>query len=205
MYLTSFLCNNRLDKHGLIVAIMMTMTLDLRLAAVVQDITVTALDLLHMTVVVMNLDLRLADVIQGLHTALDLHQGFIIPLSQVLVRLEWSRFLQRITQLNNQVTIQVNIQANIQANTQVIIPVIIPVIFAGLSHLLLLGVLLGLEPLTNVHIHLVMTLRAVTNHGDVRRQLLLLLGIPLQLIPVTDGHMVHPVVIVLSVTVVIAL
>ena len=67
---------------------MMTMTLDLRLAALVQDLTMKALDL-HMTVVVMIVpDLRLAAVIQGLlHIALDL-QDFIIPLLQVLVRLE---------------------------------------------------------------------------------------------------------------------
>jgi hypothetical protein len=185
MYPTWFLCNNQLAKHALIVDMMMTMIL-------VQDPTMTA----RMTVVVMIVELRLA-VIQGLlHTALDLHQGFIIPLSQVLVRLEWSRFFQFPTQLNNQVTIQVNIQANIQ--------VIIPVIFAALIHLLLLlAVLLELEPLTNVHIRLVMNLQAATNHGGARRQLLLL-GIPL-LIRATDGHMIHPVVIVLSVAVVIAL
>lgn len=89
MHPTSFLCNNRLAEHGLVIAMMMTMTLDLRLAAIVQDLTVTALDL-HMTVVVMMvLDIRLAAVIQGLlHTALDLHQDFIIPLPQVLVHLE---------------------------------------------------------------------------------------------------------------------
>lgn len=84
-----FLCNNRLAEHGLVVAMMMTMILDLRLAALVQD-TVTRLHL-HMTVVVMIvLDVRLAAVvhIQGLlHTALD-HQDFIILLPQVLVRLE---------------------------------------------------------------------------------------------------------------------
>jgi hypothetical protein len=67
---------------------MTTMTLDL-----VQDLTVRALDLL-MTVVVMVVDLRLDAVIQGLlHTVLDLHQDFNIPL-QVLVHLEWSRFFQ---------------------------------------------------------------------------------------------------------------
>ena len=89
MHPTSFLCNNRLAKHGLVVAIMMIMTLVLRLATIVQNLTVKALDL-HKTVVVMIvLDLRLATVIQGLlYTALDLHQDFIIPLPQVLVRLE---------------------------------------------------------------------------------------------------------------------
>ena len=186
----------------------MTLTLDLRLAAIVQDLTVTVLDL-HMIVVVMMVDLRLDAIIQGLlHTTPDLHQDFIIPLPQVLVRLEGFRSFQRNTQVNNQVTIrvdiQVNIRANIQANTQVITPVITPVIFAALSHLLLLlGVLLELEALTDVHIRLVTTLRAATNHDGARRQLLL--GIPHQLITVTDGHMVHPVVIVLSVAVVIAL
>ena len=99
---------------------MMTMTLDLRLAALVQDLAVTALLVdLHMTVVVMIVELRLAAVIQGLlHTTLDLHQDFITLLSQVLVRLEWSRFFQRIIQLNSQVTIRVNILVNIQANIQ---------------------------------------------------------------------------------------
>ena len=89
MHPTSFLCNNRLAEHGLVVAMMMTMTLDPRLAAIVQDLTVKALDL-HMTVIVMIvLDLRLAADIQGLlHTALDLLQDFIILLPQVLVRLE---------------------------------------------------------------------------------------------------------------------
>ena len=89
MHPTSFLCNNRPAERGLVVGMMMTMTLDLPLAALVQDLTVTALDL-HMTVVVMMvLDIRLAAVIQGpLHTVLDLHQDFIIPLPQVLVRLE---------------------------------------------------------------------------------------------------------------------
>jgi hypothetical protein len=87
IHTTSFLCNNRLAEHGL-VAMMMTMTPDLRLAAPVQD-TVIALDLLMAVVVMIVLDLRLAAVIQGLHRiALDLHQGFIMPLSQVLVRLE---------------------------------------------------------------------------------------------------------------------
>ena len=186
---------------------MMTMTLDLRLAALIQDLK--ALDL-HMTVVM--IDLRLAAVIQGLHTALDLHQDFFIPLprTQVLFLLEWSRLFQRIFQVNNQVTIQVNIQVNIQLNIQANIQantqVIIPVIFAALSHHpLLLGVLLELEPLTNVHIRLVMILEAATKHDDVRRQLLLLLGTPLQLIPVSDGRMVHPVAIILSIAVVMTL
>ena len=187
MYPTLFLCINR---HGLIVPMMMIMTL--RFAALVQDHTVTALQI-HMTVVV---DLRLAVVIQGPR-----HRGFIIPLSQVLVHLEWSRFFQRISQLNNQVIIRVNIKVNIQANTQAIIPVI----FVALTHLLLLGVLLELGPLTSVHTRLVVSPQVATNHGDVRRQLLLLVGIPLQLIRVTDGHMVHPVAIVLAVAVVMVL
>ena len=177
MYPTSFLYNNR---HDPIVPMMMT-TLDLRFAALVQGLTVTVL-LRHMTVVV---DLLTA-VIQG-----PLHQGFIIPLSQVLVRLEWSRFYQRISQLNDQVIIQINIQANTQ--------VIIRLIFAALTHLLLLGVLLELGPLTSVHTPLMVSPQVATNHGDARRQLLLLVGIPLQLIRVTDGHMVHPLVIVLTV------
>ena len=68
----------------------MTMTLDLRLGPLVQDLTVTALDL-HMTVVIMIVELRLAAVVQGLfHMALYIHQGFITPLSQVLVHLECS-------------------------------------------------------------------------------------------------------------------
>ena len=87
MYPTSFLCNNRLAKRGLIIAMMMTMTLDL-----VEDITMRALDL--MAVVVMIVDLRLDAVIQGLlHIVLDLHQDPNTP-PQVLVHLEWSRFLQ---------------------------------------------------------------------------------------------------------------
>ena len=65
MYPTWFLCNNRLAKHGLIVTMMMTMTLDLRLAAIVQDLTVTALDL-HM-IVDMIVDLHLASGIRGLY------------------------------------------------------------------------------------------------------------------------------------------
>lgn len=86
MHPTSFLCNNRLAEHGLVA---MKMTMTLLFADLVQDLTVTALDL-HMSVVVMTvLDLRLAAVIQDLlHTALDLHQDFNIPLPQVLVHLE---------------------------------------------------------------------------------------------------------------------
>ena len=60
MYSAWFLCNNRLAKR-----IMMTMTLDLRLAAIVQDLTVTALDL-HM-IVDMMVDLHLAAGIRGLY------------------------------------------------------------------------------------------------------------------------------------------
>jgi hypothetical protein len=81
---SSFLCNNRLAEHGLVVIMMMTMTLDLRFATLVQDLTVKALDLRMTVVVMIVLDLRLATVIRDLHTALDLHQEFIIPLPQVL-------------------------------------------------------------------------------------------------------------------------
>jgi hypothetical protein len=89
MHPTSFLCNNRLAEHGLVIAMMMIMTLDLHLGTVVQDLAMRALDL-RMAVVAIVLDLRLAAVIQGLHTvvALDLHLYIIIFLLQVLVRLE---------------------------------------------------------------------------------------------------------------------
>ena len=43
---------DRLAKHGFDVAMMTTMTLDLRLATLIQDLTMTALDL-HMTIVIM--------------------------------------------------------------------------------------------------------------------------------------------------------
>ena len=143
MYLTLFLCNNQLATRGLVIAMMMTMTLDLALATLVQDLTMTAL--VHMIVVIMIVDPRLDAII--LQTALDLLHDFIISLLQVLVHLEWYqfKFFQRTTHLNSRVTIQVNIQVNIQANIQANTQAIIPFIFAALGHLLLLmGILLEL-------------------------------------------------------------
>ena len=79
MYPTSFLCTNRLAKHGVIVTLLMT-TLDLRLAAIVQDLTVTALDL-HKTVDSM-VDLHLAagiqDLLHAVATILLLNVCFVV-------------------------------------------------------------------------------------------------------------------------------
>jgi len=167
------------------------MTLDLRFATLVQDLTVKALDLRMTVVVMIVLDLRLAAVIQDLHTALDLHQEFIIPLPQVLVRLEESQFFKRNT-LNIRVNIRVSIQVSIQVNIQVNIRVNIPVDFATLSRLLLLlGVLPELD--TNIHIvHLVIIVLVMTLQVDMirgaRRQLFLHLGIPLQLIKLLSSQ-----------------
>lgn len=77
-----FLYNNRLAERGLVVAMTMILTLELRLATVVQDLAVIVLHLRIAVVVVIVLDLRAA-VIQGLH--MTLHQD-IISLLQVLLR-----------------------------------------------------------------------------------------------------------------------